>query len=824
MALLQSNSISGITVSGLDALPLSGFTKATPFTCSVVPNVGFNEASVTQTYYLVWWFGDGTYKLGYNVQHTYEWPGVYEIKLGAFNFNNSIISVSGGSGVDALSSLLVRIESTNFNLIGPGIQQLTFSAFVTAGNYLTDSLIWNYSAWPDLSGGEPATYGAVWHGFQSCKSGTASGAIPLAFNYTVTNPVLSSVAFNFYSQDSFSQPATEVLPSQYSKLRPQWRFTTVPSIDTDDGDIFVDYTPLTSTEIRILSSGTQSTNGVLVGHTGTVYFYYIDDMPSQYSTVLTTYDSALGYIYTLSAGINAPTLWIRYKTDQIHNVQENEYNSLPSYSNSLVALSGQYYVQTLIPDHISFTLDGSLPLYSTYWPRVESKFIVTVNSPAYTDTRAYLSDKPLLHLPYVGLVDQFNTGNIINVALSANSSPGNSAIATFNNRAVSLSSNSIGTIAVLSNFLSGSFARYNEAVNYTGGWFEGTVTPYSVGTMQLSGMAPVNISTSTGGIFYINDPVSDPLSGFNPNTLVAPGNIVTNKPISGTSASFQVIDFYETLYARKFNEGFDYGPTLKNYALQPTINQNSVFFDNYLTTVAGTSAEVDENFGTTIYEKIANFTGNISDPVTCNINQFYSLADSLQVEYDNYNLKCPPALKRNFDLYSIPQSKLWGARSLFNRDFSLSAHTNLGVLLTAYNINSAIVSAGQKIVVNDITNPQYFELIEVPFITSYSVVTARNLQVLFPTTAYPINSYPLSAYPLSAFFGCGLQTPVKSYYNFYVYNPAPNTKQVEGVINWDDEFTTLSENVSSNVDWVKDNGKLEQIFNFNIHLGLGLVK
>jgi hypothetical protein len=823
MALLQSNSILGISVTGLSSLPLSGFTKATPFTCSVVPNEGFNEASVTQTYYLIWWFGDGTYQLGYNVQHTYDWPGIYEIKLGAFNFNNSIISVSGSSGTDALSSLLLRIGNTDFNLIGPGIQQRTFSTLVTAGNYLTDNLAWNYSAWPDLSSGQPSTYGAIWHGYQSCKSGTASGAIPLAFNFAVNNPVLSSIVFNFYSEKSFSQPATEVLPSQYSRLRPQWRFTTVPKVDTDDGNVFTSYTPLTGTEVRILSSGVPSPSGVLIGYSGTIYFYYIDDLPSQYTTVLTTYDSSLGYVYTLSAGLNTPTLWVIYNTENIYNPQKFEYGNLPSYSNAAVILSSQYYIQALTPDHISFTLDGYLPLYSTYWPYVESKFITTVNSPVYTDTRAYLSDKPLLQLPYVGLIDQFNTGNIINISLSANSSPSNSAIVTFNNNPLSLSANSIGTIAVLSNFASGSFVRYNNDVNYAGGWFETTFTPFSIGTVQLSGIAPINTSTLQGGITYIIDPSASPLSGFNPNTLVVPGSIATTL-VSGSSTPIQVIDYYNTLYSRKFNEGFDYGPVLKQYALQSTINENTVFFDNYLTTVAGTSAEVDENFGAKIYEKIANFTANVSDPITCNVNEFYSIAKSLQVEYDNYNFNSPPALRQVFDTFSIPQSKLWGSRSLFNRDFSLSAHTNLGRVLTAYNVDTTIISAGQKIVVNSIFNPQYFELIEVPLITSYSVVTAFNLQYLFPTTAYPINTYPLSSYPLSAFFGAGLQTPVKLYYKFYVYDPTPNLTQAEGVINWDDEYTTLSEHVSSNVDWVKDGGKLEQIFSFNIHKGLGLIQ
>lgn len=808
MALIQTDSIAGISVTGLDSLPLSGFTKATPFTCSVSAAPGFNEASITQTYYLIWWFGDGTYKLGYNVQHTYDWPGIYEIKLGAFNFNNSVISVSGSTSSDTLSSLLVRVIGTDFNLIGPGIQQLTFSTVVTAGNYLTDNLTWNYTMWPDLSAGQPANYGAIWHGYQSCKSGTVSGAIPLAFDFSTTNTVLSTVKLDFYSQNSSSQPATEVLPSQYSRLRPQWRFTTVPSKDTDDGDIFVEYTPLSSTEIRILSSGLRSSTGTLVGHSGTVYFYYIDDIPSYFTSQSVSYLNS-SYVYSPSAGLNVPTLWVTLNTSDIHNPQLKEYGNIPSYSNSSVLLSSLYYVQALTPDHLSFTLDGYLPFYDIYWPSVESKFILTVNSPTYTDTRAYLSNKPLLQVPYVGLVDPiYNTGNTVNIALSSNTTRSASAYGSFNGNAISLSSN----------YLSVNFSRFNDASNYIGGWYEGTFTPYTIGTTQLSAITP------PAGIYYIVDPGVTPASGYNPYTMPLTGAVITNKAISGTSDPFEVASYNNTYFTRKFNAGFDYGTILKSYALQPTINENSVFFDNYLTAVAGTSASTNETFGGVLYEKIANFASNVVDPYTSNVDQFYSLADSMQVEYDDFNYKAPPALKSFYDLLSIPQSKLWGTRSLYNRDFSLSAHTNLGRSLTAYNIDTAMVSAGQKIVVNDLFNPSYFELIEVPTITSYSSVTARNLQRLLPTTAYPIFRYPLTYYPLSALFGWGLNAPVKGNYNFYVYDSTPNTTQVEGVINWDDEYTTLSENLSSHADWVKDEGYLETIINYNIHKGLGFIK
>ena len=56
-----------------------------------------------------------------------------------------------------------------------------------------------------------------------------------------------------------------------------------------------------------------------------------------------------------------------------------------------------------------------------------------------------------------------------------------------------------------------------------------------------------------------------------------------------------------------------------------------------------------------------------------------------------------------------------------------TGHINLGSELSAYNINTTVVSAGQKIVANDIFYPQNYELIEVPAINSYSSITARNL-------------------------------------------------------------------------------------------------
>jgi hypothetical protein len=136
-----------------------------------------------------------------------------------------------------------------------------------------------------------------------------------------------------------------------------------------------------------------------------------------------------------------------------------------------------------------------------------------------------------------------------------------------------------------------------------------------------------------------------------------------------------------------------------------------------------------------------------------------------------------------------------------------------------------MISAGQKIVVNDLFNSDYYELIEVSNITSYSSVTARGLNALLPVNAYPVSAYPLSVYPLSAFLGWGLKTPVSQNYRFFVYNDVVDGQQVEGLVNWDDSMTTLPElSGTSHTEWVKDEGILETIYNYYIHKGLGLIK
>ena len=810
MAVTQS-SFNGIKVTGTSNTVLSGYTLATPFTCTLDIQDSSTQSAITSTYTLLWSFGDGTYDTSYSPSHIYNWPGVYEVKVALYN------------------------NATNQSVF-------TFSKTVTAWDYITDTLSWNYSNWPDLNSAPTAgtTNGPCFYGYQSCKSGTAvTGPLPIVFNYSTRSLETSALTFYLYSQNSLSQPYSEIPKNQAATLRPTWRFTTVSAMPLDNGYPITNYKPISSTEIRILSSGLLDPNGVLVGLSGIGSFYYIDDLPSLKITPQTLDGSVIPY-----QSVNPTTIWVTLDRTNVSNIPGTDYINVPSYSNSLVSLSSYYYVQSFTPDHIDITLNNKLPLNPTYWVGAENQFVTTLKSPLSSNNGAFLSNVTLFNYPLNKINNDIFAASLTTLILNDITNNSNvpitdhvgNHIQSYNKSTVNLKAgfNMSSTSPVTDGTLLFSFSRTDSLGRDTGGYYLGTFTPYASGTALF-----YIYDNNANGFAYVKDLTPNINSGYNPKlisyTPIAPlyyidqnyTNTLGNKGMTSQSISaFNVIDFNSTYFTRKINGGFDFSNQLKTYALQPTINQNSVLFDNYLAAVAGTSATYDDTYGGVVYEKIANYVLNMADLNTANVNSFYSQAESLGLTLDNYNYDIPPTLGRVVDLYSTQQSVIWGARSLYARNFSLSAGLpNLGGILKEYNIATTMVSAGQKIVVNDLFNSQYYELIEVPVIKNYDSVTARKLNSYLPLVAYPESSYPLTNYPLSALFGWGLQTPVSQYYRFFVYNGTADNQQVEGLVNWDDELTALQYTDGANhADWIKDGGILENIYNYYIHKGLGLIK
>lgn len=750
--------ITGFTLNYADTLAsaISGYTRATSIVGTVSVSSGIAPSTVLNDYSLIVSFGGRevaeitqiTDNALITTPVTFDWPGVYEVKL----------TVAPKSGASAT----------------------TFTSLFSAYNYLTDSLNWDYSFWPDLSAAALSA-GAVFHGFQSCVPGDIGSSTPLAFNFTTSNIVSSDILFSLYSKGSLSQPwDIATYENKYALLRPRWRFT-----DTD-GNIINTLTASDLSAVYITPQGTVTTDasGVLVGYTGTLEFYYIDDIPSL------NYTSG-------NYSVTVPTVWVVYNTFAYPNYQDVNDVQAPSYSNSVVSLSSLFYVKNLSADHFNISLNGGIiPLPGTVWPCTSGDFIISVNSAILSSTLDAYSNKTLLNYPI----------NYSNGTITISASPYQSI--TFSASSFNLS-------------------RTNSTGKDIGGFYKNSYYIMSKESDLLtSGSCSSTITINTSAITVIAEPAPSPVSGYNPNTRTAAASsssAITTKALTG-GTSLNIVDFDKTYFVRKINEDFNYGAQLQSYALMPTIAANDNLFA-FLSAMAGDSYTTDETFGTKVYEKVSNFVLNTQDIQTGDVNSLYSLSNEIDNQFDDYNFTPPPTLKRAFDLFSTPHERLWGTREKYNINFNNAEnHTNLGTALTAYDIRSTIVSAGQKIVLNDIFDSSFYELLEVPTINSYASVTAANMQSYLPLASYPVSSYPLTAYPLSAFFGWGVKTPVESYYKFWVYKGGYSNTPVNNLIDWntktDGLSTTLSESTSSIQEWYKDGGILENIYSYYITKGL----
>jgi len=743
-----------------------GYTLATPFVTRINLTAGSSPAQVLNACTLIWNFGDGTIYQTRDVEnsvlqstsHVYNWPGQYEVKLSAIS--------------------------------NDGVSSVTFSKTLSVVNFCGDTLQWDFSSWSDLLSTN-VNAGAVPHGYQSCPPGDFNVATPITFRFTTSTTLSDRISFDLYSQNSLSQPwDVPTYENKYANLRPRWRFTDL------DGNVVSNIKP-TEDQLQAViidkngrtpnAPGYDSTTQALVGYTGAIDIYYIDDIPS-----LTYNDS--GATFT----VNVPRIWVSYNNQSYPNYQDKNDGTFPSFSNNTVSLTSLFYVKNLSADHFNLTVNGSnISLPSTLWPDTSGMFFITVNSASAASALDSYANKTLLNYP------------VSNIPLLP----------------ITISTSVLGAATFEDNGFN--FSRTDSLGRDTGGFYKNIFYTLS-NTSNLLSSGSLTASFDVLATFFgtIVEPPPDPLSGYNPYTRVAAATSTANtfRSISVTGSSLHTfINFDKNYFVRKINENFNYGAQLQTYALQPTIASNNNLFA-FLSAIAGNSYTTEDNFGTKTYEKISNFVTNTQDVDNSEVNSLYSLTNVIDNEFDNYNLNPPPVLKRAFDLFSTPHERLWGTREKYNTDFNNRLnHVNLGNALTAYNINTTIVSAGQKIVLNSIFDSSFYELLEVPVINSYASVTAANMQSHFTSGM----SYPLTAYPLSSFYGWGVKTPVANYYKFWVFNDVYSNKPVNNLIDWNNNAnslsTTLSESNSSVEEWYKDGGILENIYSYYIYKGLDLL-
>jgi PKD repeat protein len=278
----------------------------------------------------------------------------------------------------------------------------------------------------------------------------------------------------------------------------------------------------------------------------------------------------------------------------------------------------------------------------------------------------------------------------------------------------------------------------------------------------------------------------------------------------GNYLTYYPYNFYD-LY--KKNENFDLTESMKSISFQPSLQYSEFLYNKFFASIFGKEPFQHDDIGINIYEKIANFVFNKSDIDTCNVNALYDLAESVDLNTDDFRLNYPLSILRVMDLLSINQSRLFGTILQDTENFttaSKNSNFNRGNLLYT---ESYIVSAGTPVI------------LKTKSLNNYRFI---NTGEIYNDQYYTLN---ILADSLS------LPSDWEKYYEFYEYLPMKNEINVESIIDWEhtnfDRNETLdfltNPSLSSNpypdsfLKWTASEGTMESIFTYELYKGLGII-
>jgi hypothetical protein len=576
--------------------------------------------------------------------------------------------------------------------------------------------------------------------------------------------------------------------------------------------------------------------------------YYIDDMPSTVNLIATLETS--GFSFT----------------------SDHPEAKLPGYSNSLIFDSVQYEVLSASCDHLIISQDGKNPIDKFKWTDTFIPFVVTVHpnsalatniygltnvdpilfSEPKTDNTSYLQ-LSVLSVPnsaiewndsntvFLSTVDQYNLNNAGYYkgyfTSSLSSIPAKITASYYTNiNKVELNNWGIG-ISPGFGTINGTYTKFDDNIwldstgfaqnaylyRFVSGnelkWF---ISYTSVIPPTFSGFVTAYYYTDDVSNIYFADksPAVIPQSSWNFGTLFLPGGFFDGDGEIGTisdlfcasaeSNEFQIKQFEIPYEMRRFNESWDAGEVIQSYALAEHTYLNPLFFGDFMEVAVGGLENDYQSIGRTMFERIANFVKNHSDIDVSNVNQFYSILDSIDVPYDNYQLNYPSEMGRLVDMFSINKKRLLGDFCKCNRNFFTEIEF-CEFCGHKHGLNRSKLSQ---------TSDEFFVSAGIPFVVEnvFSKNSTYRFDIVFPSvedlsgqqTAI-INTVPAVSWMTSS---------VYYKYSFYEYISSFCNVQEEGVINWNDPFTTLSSAISTTEQWYGDEGLIEEMLNYEIHRGI----
>lgn len=301
--------------------------------------------------------------------------------------------------------------------------------------------------------------------------------------------------------------------------------------------------------------------------------------------------------------------------------------------------------------------------------------------------------------------------------------------------------------------------------------------------------------------------------------------------LEGISNTFSIFNSNSGEYdIRKVNENFDATQQIKSYRFQEYLSNDDKLFDGIIGSALGTLSSNPTELGKLIYEKISNFTDNIANIDSCNLKTLKSMHIMLNedlYEFANNNLHLPADINRLMDLFSIKFSKLKGSRNKFDQNFKDNGYINEDIIahggIPIYgtnkgkelNFNTAILSAGFNIIAFEKFSETYTMLNTDILSSSYIKFLNTDMRTFSLSTYHP-------------YWGWGLVLPdtyeqndIPKYYKFYEYVENYDNIQTEGIINWADRYTTISEYLTSIKQW---DDIRENMLVYSLAKGLGVVK
>jgi hypothetical protein len=231
----------------------------------------------------------------------------------------------------------------------------------------------------------------------------------------------------------------------------------------------------------------------------------------------------------------------------------------------------------------------------------------------------------------------------------------------------------------------------------------------------------------------------------------------------------------------KINEDFNPQMTLMDLRFQETLLDKNVLFENFLGGAFGDLESDHESIGIKLYEKTANFTQNIQDVDTCELEFLDSLGDFIGFnDKGEERYIYPEKIKRLVNLGSIDKFKLIGTPNKFRENFDTRGRSTK----EEYGVNIG----------NKIDNMTYTVDSDIPIV---ALEKFSNVYTLLNTYQPLSATYPLSSY--SPDWGWPLVLPttidfsdIEKYYLFFEYVEKYDNTILGAIIDFNNPKTTTT--------------------------------